>query len=206
MGQQERARAILHSILVHALSGPSRLLRFPLAFLEAFPGFLTSSPMDALPGVASDVDDGVGAAEGRGRLLLNPGLWQRAAHAALFPGGKVVADGGGAALVFARLKSVCLYREGVQGDTDNAPFTSAGGDDSRGEATRLAEGVLEAIGQLHSGNDSSCPLCCGEDGVGEAYGGDDALAVSSWNRGSVAVAGAGSDSFPETVHGECIYM
>lgn len=196
MGQQERAQAILHSILVRALSCPSRLLRFPLAFLEAFPGFLVSSPTDSLPRVVSD---GIGTAEGRGRLLLIPGLWKRAALAALFPGGKAVSNGGGAALISARLKSVCLYREGVRNEIDYASFANAGGNDSRGEATRLAESVLEAIGQLHCGDARFCPLCCGGDGLGEAYGGDDALAVASWNEGGVG----GTGSFPDMIDGEC---
>lgn len=117
---------MLHPILVRALAGPARLRRFPLAFLEAFPGLLLlSSPTAAAAAAgghangrhAEGQEEDVVKADGGGGVLA-PGLWRRAVAAVLCPpaaGGGVNSGGSGgdgAAVVSARLKLVCFGDRG----------------------------------------------------------------------------------------------
>ncbi|CAM9739239.1 unnamed protein product, partial [Ectocarpus sp. 12 AP-2014] len=130
LDQPQRTQAVLHPILVRTLGGPARLRRFPLAFLEAFPGLLLRSSPTAAGALANgrhrEGQEEDGAKVDRGDGVLAPGLWQRAVAAVLFPpaagggansgggtGGEsadvVVVGGGGGdgtAVVSARLKLV----------------------------------------------------------------------------------------------------
>ncbi|CAN0301532.1 unnamed protein product, partial [Ectocarpus sp. 8 AP-2014] len=207
--QPQRTQAVLHPILVRSLGGPARLRRFPLAFLEAFPGLLLRSSPTAAGGHANgrhgegQEEDVVKVDEGGG--VLAPGLWQRAVAAVLFPpaaggvvnrGGRaggdsagVVSGGGGggggdgAAVVSARLELVWFgdVRQGQQRE-------GVGSEEET--ADNLADKILQAIGSLHSspraaskaGDEGGCALCGGRgegDYSGGACGGDDALAMSS---------------------------
>lgn len=228
LNQPERARAILHSILLFALCSHSRLLRLPLAFLEAFPGFLADDPS------SSAATAGVFAGEGEGGRatrppslpseeadidVLSPGVWRRAAIAALFSGGGAVAEGGGAALIAARLKLVCSNQSGGGGGGEGEATEKRGtkdgavkvGGDKRDAAWRLAEDIVLAVGALHGGGDrgGSCPLCAGG-GDDAACGRDDALAMSTAavaavaaDQGAEAAAAAAWEGRKEGSDGVC---
>eukprot|EP00752_Nemacystus_decipiens_P003624 g3341.t1 len=141
----EHSRTILHSILVRCLGGPSRLLRFPLAFLEAFPGYFLPPhfPQTATAAAAavpselgsSNIAENESGEATRARLeavegaggALAPGLWRRAVKTVMFPpggdGGSGVGGGGaggvGAAVVSDRLRVMCLGEEGGSNGGDN---------------------------------------------------------------------------------------
>ncbi|CAM9213148.1 unnamed protein product [Ectocarpus sp. 6 AP-2014] len=221
LDQPQRTQAVLHPILVRSLGGPSRLRRFPLAFLEAFPGlFLRSSPTAAgalANGRHWEGQEEDGAKVDRGDGVLAPGLWRRAVAAVLFPqaaGGGVNSGGGaggesagvvgggggggdGAAVVSARLKLLCF------GDVRRGQQREGGGPEEE-TADDLADKILQAIGSLHSSpgaeakaeEEGGCALCRGAGGgnySGGACGGDDALAMSS---GLVFVARGAKEEFP----------
>eukprot|EP00903_Cladosiphon_okamuranus_P011168 g10541.t1 len=212
----EHTRSILHSILVRCAGGPVRLLRFPLAFLEAFPGYFlpphppapsaaaaaaaSSSPAHGSSNGAESGSEAVVVAgsEAREGGVLAPGLWGRAVRAVMFSQGGDGGGGGnvGAAVVANRFKLVCLG-EGV--GSGGGSIDGKGGLAGKavgGEApAKLTEEILQVIGALHQPQEGSgfgedgqgCALCCGVGGGGGACGGDDALAMSSGI--SVAVGG-----------------
>lgn len=63
LGQPERAKSLVHAMFLRALSCPSSLLRFPLAFLEAFPACVAppeSSPHRPLASSLSRTPRGTG--------------------------------------------------------------------------------------------------------------------------------------------------
>ncbi|CAM9301057.1 unnamed protein product [Ectocarpus sp. 12 AP-2014] len=220
LDQPQRTQAVLHPILVRSLGGPARLRRFPLAFLEAFPGLLLRSSPTAAGALANgrhrEGQEENGAKVDRGDGVLAPGLWQRAVAAVLFPpaaGGGASSGGGtggesaggvdgggrggdGAAGVSARLKLVWC------GDVRQGQRREAGGPEEE-TADELADKILQAIGSLHSSpraaakaGEEGCALCRGGGGgdcSGGACGGDDALAMSS---GLVFVARGAKEEFP----------
>lgn len=192
--------------------------------MEALPGFLSVPPTSS-PAVLSAKGNSVDSNKVNGVVqpsALKPGIWQRAAMVALFPGGRMVGtEGGGAALIGARLKKICTHGgsgfassgevaatlvmggrvngDGAGGNTSKERDPSDGR--KRGEACRLAEDILEAIGNLHVAAEARegrgsvdadvhgvCALCAGYDGAGGEgdTGKDDALAMTS---GGVPEAG-----------------
>ena len=107
---------------MRCVGGPARLLRFPLAFLEAFPGYFlpphlspatttatataaagTAAPAYPERGSGDGAENGPATVSGAGSEavegyggVLAPGLWRRAVVAVMFsPGGDGASGGGG---------------------------------------------------------------------------------------------------------------
>ncbi|CAM9306368.1 unnamed protein product [Pylaiella littoralis] len=170
LDQPERTQAVLHSVLVRSLGGPSRLLRFPLAFLEAFPGFFLPPPRSPPTAIAAAAAAAAAATTAATATVadgvLAPGLWRRAVTAAMCPAGEASSGGGGVgggfAVVAARFQLVAFGGEEgggggggggsvrINGDIQQGgKGRGGGGERDKAAAAKLAEDILQAICALH---------------------------------------------------------